>query len=94
VTIADLVSGTTLVTLPAPAPPSLGLKIGLAFSPNGHSLVTVLQTLTTSASEIIQHDLGAGALLRAACAAAGRSLTAADWRTYVGSTPSSDLTCR
>jgi len=93
-TIADLDSGATLATVAAPAPPSLGLKIGRAFSPGGRSLVRVVQTLATNASEIVEHDLSAGTGLRAACTAAGRILTAADWRRYVGSTPPNDLTCR
>ena len=93
-TIADLDSGATLATLPAPASPQLGLKIGSAFGPDGQHLVTVLETLTTNGSWIIQYDLRPATLVRAACSAAGRNLTAADWRAYVGSTSPSDLSCR
>jgi hypothetical protein len=93
-TIADLDSPATLGTLAAPAPRPGRLRIGLAFSPEGRSLITVFQTTDTGAAEIIQHDLGAGNGIRVACAAAGGSLTAADWRRYVCSTPPSDLTCR
>jgi len=91
--IDDLGSGTTLGTLTAPAARTEGLRIGMSFAPGGRSLVTVVQALSTGASEIIQHDLSVGTGIRVACAAGG-SLTAADWRRYVGSAPPADLTCR
>lgn len=94
IALVDLGSGAQLATLPAPAPASWGLKIGLAFSPDGHSLISVLQTLAYDWSKIITYDLATGTLVHAACATAGRNLTATDWRAYVGSAPPRDLTCR
>ena len=94
VTLADLSSGAVLATLAAPVSPSLGLRIGLAFAPGGQALVTVVQTVAGYTPQIIERLLGPRALVRSACATAGRSLTPGEWRTFVGTTPPSDLACR
>ncbi len=94
VVILDLNSGTTLATIPSPLPPSDGLKIGLAFSPDGSHLVSIIQSLTFNSSEIVDRDLSVPTLIRSACTTAGRSLTASDWRTYVGGALPGDLACR
>jgi hypothetical protein len=94
VTLADLSSGAVLATLAAPVSPSLGLRIGLAFAPGGQALVTVVQTVAGYTPQIIERLLGPQALVRSACATAGRSLTPGEWRTFVGTTPPSSLACR
>ncbi len=93
-TIVDLASGATLGTIPAPAPPSLGLRLGLAFSPDGATLVTIVQAVGSSQSLILRHRIGDRDLLDAGCEAGGRDLTRSEWRTFVGSDPPGDLSCR
>ena len=93
VVLVDLRSGTTLATIPSPLPPSDGLKVGLAFSPDGTHLVSVVQSLAFNSSEIIDRDFSTPTLIHSACVAAGRSLTASDWRTYIGGTPPRNLNC-
>lgn len=93
VVLVDLSSGTTLATIPSPLPPSDGLKIGLAFSADGSHLVSIVQSLAFNSSEIIERDFSTPTLIRSACLTAGRSLTAGEWRTYIGGTPPSNLAC-
>lgn len=93
VVLVDLKSGTALATIPSPLPASDGPKLGLAFSPDGSHLVTIVQSLTFNSSEIIDRDFSTQTLIHSACSTAGRSLTASDWRTYVGGTAPSDLAC-
>lgn len=94
VTLADFNSGTTLATFSAPAPRSLGLHLGLAFSPDGTHFVTVAQTGAATTTKIIEHEIGGPALVRSACTTAGRSLTPTEWRTLVDTAPPSDLSCK
>ena len=93
VVLVDLSSGTTLATIPSPLPPSDGLKIGLAFSADGSHLISILQSLEYDSSAIIQRNFSIPTLIRSACLTAGRSLTASEWRAYVGGNPPSNLTC-
>lgn len=62
-------------------------RIGVAFTGN--------QNLVTAVSERKLHswDLAPDNWVRAACASAGRDLTAQEWRRYVGTEPPADLTC-
>jgi hypothetical protein len=94
VVITDLGSGASLATIPAPAPASLGLKLGLTFSPDGGALVTVVQTIEGTTPKILERGISDQALVHAACAAAGRNLTPAEWRTFVGTRAPGDLRCR
>ena len=94
ISLTDLNSGTTLATLPAPASGSLGLLLGLAFSPDGTDFVTVVQTRAGTTPEIIQHDISGPALVRSACATAGRRMAPIEWRTFVGTTPPDNLECK
>jgi WD40 repeat protein len=94
VALADLSSGTTLATLPAPASASLGLRIGLAFSPDSQNLISVVQTISGNTLEIIERAIGAQTLVHAACVTAGRNLTRAEWRSFVGTSPPGNLACR
>jgi hypothetical protein len=89
----DITSGATLATLPAPDATDLGLRIGLAFTPGGRSLVTVVQTVSAATPFIIQRPLDVPTLIRTACQAAGQSLSAAQWRSFVGTSPPSNLAC-
>ncbi len=94
VDLDDVSSGATLATLAAPGRAFPGLRLGLGLSPTGSELVSVVQTDDASPKpEIIDHDLSPQALIRSACATAGRSLTPAQWRAYVGTAPPSHLGC-
>jgi hypothetical protein len=94
VILLDLNSGLTLATLPPPLAPSLGLKIGLGLSANGGDLLESVQTIAGRPPLMISRNISPGALIAAACRAAGGGLTAAQWRTFVGTSVPSDLSCR
>lgn len=71
------------------------LKTGVAFSTDGSQLVPVSETLEEeNRAALVTRNLSDAALVRTACAAAGRELTAADWRVFVGRHPPDDLSCR
>jgi WD40 repeat protein len=93
VVLTDLTTGSTLATFPAPADPALGLRIGLAFSPSGSSLIETVQTIAGTGPKLIERDISAGALVAAACRAAGGALTAAQWEAFVGTGAPSNLAC-
>jgi hypothetical protein len=89
VAITDLQSGETLGSFRLPAP----RKAGMAFGGDGHTLVTVTEPAAQGRGELQRWTLSEAAWVHAACESAGRDLTAAEWRRYVGSTPPSDLRC-
>jgi WD40 repeat protein len=70
------------------------LKTGVAFSADGSQLVSVSETLGEgNRAALVTRDLSDAALVQTACAAAGRELTASEWRVFVGSKPPSDISC-
>jgi WD40 repeat protein len=89
VAITDLESGETLGSFPLPA----ARKAGMAFGGDGHTLVTVTEPAAQGKGELQRWTLSEATWVQAACESAGRDLTAAEWRRYVGSTPPSDLRC-
>jgi WD40 repeat protein len=89
VAITDLESGETLGSFRLPA----ARKAGMAFGGDGHTLVTVTEPAAQGKGELQRWALSEAAWVHAACESAGRDLTAAEWRRYVGSTPPSDLHC-
>jgi WD40 repeat protein len=93
VVLADLETGSTLATFPAPADPALGLRIGLGFPPSGTELIETVQTIAGSAPKLIERDVSSGALVAAACRAGGGALTAAQWEAFVGTAAPSNLAC-
>ena len=93
IAIVDLTSGATLGTISAPASPTLGLRLGLAFSADGGTLVTVVQAVGANDSLILEHRIGDDALIEEGCSAGSRSLTKSEWRSYVGTNPPADLAC-
>ncbi len=93
VVLADLQTGSTLATIPAPADPALGLRIGLGFSPTGTELVETVQTIAGTAPKLIERDVSSGALVAAACRAAGGALKPAQWEAFVGTAAPSNLAC-
>ncbi|NKE57870.1 TIR domain-containing protein [Lentzea sp. PSKA42] len=62
-------------------------RIGMAFTGN-KNLVTAV-----SARKLYSWNFAPDNWVRAACASAGRDLTADEWRRYVGTEPPADLTC-
>jgi hypothetical protein len=94
IVLADLSTGTALDTFPSPATSSY-FKTGIGFSPDGTRLITVTDEETYgTGAQLVQRDLSDDALVRTACATAGRNLTAAEWKTFVGTKPPANLTCR
>jgi WD40 repeat protein len=91
IVLDDLTTGTVLGTLTSPG--NAALKTGVAFSPDGSRLITVTDNPSLGPATLVERDLSDEALVRDACAAAGRSLTAAEWRTFVGTKPPRDLRC-
>jgi sugar lactone lactonase YvrE len=89
VAITDLQSGETLGSFRLPA----ARKAGIAFGGDGHTLVTVTEPATQGKGELQRWTLSEATWVQAACESAGRDLTAAEWRRYIGSTPPSDLRC-
>jgi WD40 repeat protein len=89
VAITDLGSGESLGSFRLPA----ARKAGMAFGGDGYTLVTVTEPAAEGKGELQRWNLSEAAWVHAACASAGRDLTAAEWRRYVGSTPPSDLRC-
>lgn len=88
----DLTSGTLLDTIP-PLLDSASGAIGVAFAPNGRQLVTVT-SLTNGYSEMVVRDISGHALVQAACRTAARSLSTAEWQSFVGSTTPAHLACQ
>ena len=89
VAITDLESGETLGSFRLPA----ARKAGMAFGGDGHTLVTVTEPAAQGKGELQRWTLSEAAWVQAACESAGRDLTAAEWRRYIGGTPPSDLRC-
>jgi WD40 repeat protein len=73
------------------------LKTGIAFSPDGKRLVAVSEILSendvTDVAELVTRNVSDVSLVNTACAAAGKDLSVAEWRTLVGSDPPADLSC-
>jgi hypothetical protein len=94
VDLDDLDSGTQLGTFGSRGG-SVFLRTGAAFSPDGSYLYTLSEAPgELSQGELVSRDISDEALVEAACEAAGRDLTAAEWRAFVGTDPPSDLSCR
>lgn len=92
IALNDLTTGATLATLATPG--RLGRKTSVAFSPDGRRLITVTAPGAETVSYMAQRDISDAALIRSACATAGRDLTADEWRAFVGTAPPADLSCR
>jgi WD40 repeat protein len=92
IALSDLTTGASLATLATPG--RLGRKTSVAFSPDGRRLITVTAPGAETVSYMAQRDISDAALIRSACATAGRDLTADEWRAFVGTAPPADLSCR
>jgi len=91
--VTDVATGEELATFTLPTPRNSTAvdpwnATTLAFTPDGQDLLTA-----TSGGVMTEWDLSPASLIRSACTAAGRNLTAAEWREYVQSTPPANLSC-
>jgi WD40 repeat protein len=92
IVLTDLATGAVTTLAPSVAVP--GRRVGMAFSADGTRFVTVTEGDDTSQGLVVYRDLSDEALVRVACVTAGRSLTAAEWHTLVGTDLPDDLGCR
>ncbi len=92
ITIADLRDGTTLGVLQVP--PEAGfVRTGVAFAPDGLTLITLTESYSEGGAYLVQRDLAASNLIQAACQAAGRALTGEEWDRVVGRERPEQLAC-
>jgi WD40 repeat protein len=94
VRLIDLRSGQALGTLTVPP----GIRdtstgTGLAFSADGTTLVTATEAGAAAIGILIDWKLTPNAWIHTACTSAGRNLTPALWRQYVGTRSPSKLRC-
>ena len=91
--LADLGSGHLLGVFPI-TKASPYQQTTMAFTPGGRSLVTVTEgNSRTDDGVLTQLSLAPAEWVKVACATSGHNLTPADWRTYISSTPPSELGC-
>jgi WD40 repeat protein len=94
IALDDLETGARLATLATPGN-SVFYRTGIAFSPDGSLLVAVSEIPDAyKQGELTIRAISDQDLITAACRAAGRDLTVAEWNTFVGaSDPPADLSC-
>ena len=94
IALDDLKTGARLTTLATPGN-SVFYRTGIAFSPDGSRLVTVSEIPDAyKQGELTIRSISTHDLIKAACRAAGRDLTGAEWDTFVGGIdPPADLSC-
>jgi WD40 repeat protein len=87
--VTEIDSGSVIGSLPR----SSLLKTGLAVDPRGDKLVSVTEAPPSGAGELAQWSLSSNDWIRAACAVAGRGLTAGDMRRFTGTGSPGFLAC-
>ena len=93
ISLEELSSGARIASLTTPGG-SLFLKTGIAFTPDGKTLVSLTETTSeTGVAILVRRNISDSALIQTACAAAGHDLDPTEWRTLVGTTPPPDLHC-
>lgn len=93
VVLADVESGAQLATFEAREASSF-LKTSVAFSPNGDDLYILTEIPGEGQKgELLRHKISDEAAVEAACDAVGRDLTESEWRAFIGTEASSDLSC-
>jgi hypothetical protein len=91
--IADLRSGHVLGVFPI-GKPSPYQQTTMAFTPGDSGLVTVTEGKSSSPDGVLsQLNLVPAQWVKVACSTSGHSLTAADWRRYISSSPPAQLGC-
>jgi WD40 repeat protein len=93
-TATDLDTGEVLGSLALPASTN-GRKTGMAVTADTRQLITVTESraLSDDGGLLVEWNVSVHEWIRAACAATGRDLTAAEWRTYVGTALPHNLSC-
>lgn len=97
VMLTDPRDGQDLGALPL-SPPSTGAKASMRFTDDGKRLVVFLEAqvfdaVTESPGVLQQWNMTSQAWSAAACRAAGRDLSPAEWRQFAGPRPPGDLRC-
>jgi hypothetical protein len=93
VVLNALPNGEEAGTLPSGEPRGI-LRLGLAFSPTGDELATIMDPPAVGGeATLLQRDLGSQALLRDACETAGGTLSRPEWKAIVGRNESSPSAC-
>jgi hypothetical protein len=84
-----------LGVLGMPTQTRYGMLSGLAFTADGASLAVAYPAYPdqSGSGELDVYDLAPDRLVQAACATAGRDLTAAEWRQFVNDAVPDDLRC-
>jgi len=94
IVVDDLETGTQLGNFGTRGA-SAFLRTGVTFSLDGSRIYTLSEAPgEASQGELVERDISDEGLVEAACVAAGRELTAGEWRAFIGSNPPADLTCR
>jgi WD40 repeat protein len=89
----DLDTGGRLASF-STAANSVFARTGVAFSPDAEVLVALTEMpFDTGKGELVLRDISDAALIAAACKAAGRDLSADEWRAFVGTSPPGDRGC-
>src|SRR6201999_3687800 len=83
--VFDVTSGQELGTLTLPAGPR-NVSTSVTFAPDGKSLISATEGTGTSGSGVYvtEWNFSPSRWSEVACAAAGHSLTKAEWQQYVG----------
>jgi WD40 repeat protein len=94
VVLQDSRTGATVGSI-AVHPRTIGLKVSLAFSGDGDSIVTAVEGESDVGfpGELQQWRVSPHEWMRLACTTAGRNLTTAEWKEYAGTKPPTDLAC-
>jgi len=93
IVVDDLETGTQLGSFGTRGA-SFFLRTGVTFSPDGSRIYMLSEALGEgSQGELVERDISDEGLIKLACSAAGRELTAGEWRAFIGSDPPADLTC-
>jgi WD40 repeat protein len=94
IALDDLETGARLATLATPGS-SVFYRTGIAFSADGSRLVGVSEVPDAyKQGELTVRSISDQDLIKAACRAAGRDLTGAEWDAFVGGIdPPADLSC-
>jgi hypothetical protein len=94
VRLIDVDTGTELVTFRATS--SSGLRAGTGFSPDGTTIITATEAGgygVTGDGILVSRSIQPDALIRTACATAGRELTAGEWTQAVDAPAPESLAC-
>jgi hypothetical protein len=94
VSLIDVKSGFELTSFRATLP---GLRTGIAFSSDDSRIITIAEPAggygVSENGTLVARSISDDALIRSACATAGRDLTQAEWSQAVDAQPPDSLAC-